>query len=99
MVNIPGGNDLSAIDKKIVAVADALGKQAEGDALRHTVAAQIAQIPTQPVGKRVLFILSHGGMNTMVAGQKTAPMVLFRPPGCRTRCRDSTIIAACLRKA
>jgi iron complex transport system permease protein len=72
VVNIPGGNDLSAIDKKIVAVADALGKQTEGDALRHAVAAQIAQIPTQPLGKRVLFILSHGGMNTMVAGQKTA---------------------------
>jgi iron complex transport system substrate-binding protein len=51
VVNIPGGNDLSAIDKKVVAVADALGKQTEGDALRHAVAAQIAQIPTQPLGK------------------------------------------------
>lgn len=99
VVNIPGGNDLSAIDKKIVAVADALGKQTEGDALRHAVAAQIAQIPTQPLGKRVLFILSHGGMNTMVAGQKTAADGAIQAAGCRTRCRDLTIIAVCLRKA
>ncbi|SQC87018.1 Periplasmic hemin-binding protein [Klebsiella pneumoniae] len=35
----------------------------------------------------MLFILSHGGMNTLVAGQHTAPMAPFAPPDCRTRCQ------------
>ena len=81
VVNIPGGNDLAAIDKKIIVVADALGKQAAGEALRHSVDAQIAQLPAQPMNKRVLFILSHGGMNTMVAGKQTAADGAIRAAG------------------
>ena len=42
---------------------------------------QIAAIPTQPVAKRVLFILSHGGMNTLVAGQHTAADGAIRAAG------------------
>ena len=81
VVNIPGGNDLAAIDTKIAAVAEALGKEAQGNTLRQTVAAQIARIPTQPINKRVLFILSHGGMNTMVAGKQTAADGAIRAAG------------------
>lgn len=69
VINVPGGYDLPAIEAKIGVIADALGKQSEGNALRQKIHQQIAQIPSQPVNKRVLFILSHGGMNTMVAGE------------------------------
>ena len=69
VVNVPGGESLSAIDNKVAVIAEALGKTAAGDALRQQLQQQIAAIPTQPVAKRVLFILSHGGMNTLVAGQ------------------------------
>ncbi|STR50706.1 periplasmic hemin-binding protein [Klebsiella oxytoca] len=62
-------------------IADALGKQSEGKALRHKLLQQIAQIPSQPVNKRVLFILSHGGMNTMVAGKQTAADGAIRAAG------------------
>ena len=72
VVNVPGGESLSAIDNKVAVIAEALGKTAAGDALRQQLQQQIAAIPTQPVAKRVLFILSHGGMNTLVAGQHTA---------------------------
>ncbi len=61
---MPGGESLSAIDNKVAVIAEALGKTAAGDALRQQLQQQIAAIPTQPVAKRVLFILSHGGMNT-----------------------------------
>ncbi|MBN0719726.1 hypothetical protein JTM06_34605, partial [Pseudomonas aeruginosa] len=61
--------------------AEALGKTAAGDALRQQLQQQIAAIPTQPVAKRVLFILSHGGMNTLVAGQHTAADSAIRAAG------------------
>ena len=71
VVNVPGGYDLPAIEAKIDVIADALGKHLQ----------QIAQIPSQPVNKRVLFILSHGGMNTMVAGKQTAADGAIRAAG------------------
>ena len=72
VVNVPGGESLSAIDNKVAVIAEALGKTAAGDALRQQLQQQIDAIPTQQVAKRVLFILSHGGMNTLVAGPHTA---------------------------
>ncbi len=81
VVNVPGGESLSAIDNKVAVIAEALGKTAAGDALRQQLQQQIAAIPTQPVAKRVLFILSHGGMNTTVAGQHTAADGAIRAAG------------------
>ncbi|WP_431459122.1 hypothetical protein, partial [Enterococcus faecalis] len=72
VVNVPGGDNLAAIDNKIAVIAKALGKTPAGDVLRQQVKQRIAAIPSRPIAKRVLFILSHGGMNTMVAGQHTA---------------------------
>ncbi len=98
VVNVPGGESLSAIDNKVAVIAEALGKTAAGDALRQQLQQQIAAIPTQPVAKRVLFILSHGGMNTRWPDSIPRPMAPFAPPDCRTRCRASTTIAPCRRK-
>lgn len=81
VVNVPGGYDFPAIERKIVAIADALGKQSEGETLRQKLHQQIAQIPSQPINKRVLFILSHGGMNSMVAGKQTAADGAIRAAG------------------
>jgi len=72
VVSVPGGYSADAIDGKVSVIAEALGKQAQGDALRQTLHAEMAKIPTQPLNKRVLFILSHGGSGAMVAGQQTA---------------------------
>lgn len=88
VVNIPGGYDMAAIDKKIAVVADALGKQAQGDALRHAVDEQIARLPSQPLNKRVLFILSHGGMNTLVAGKQTAADGAIQAAGLQNAMQD-----------
>ncbi|WES67815.1 hemin ABC transporter substrate-binding protein [Superficieibacter sp. HKU1] len=81
VIDVPGGYSLAAIDKKVAVIADALGKNAEGEQLRQKLKAQIAALPTSPVNKRVLFLLSHGGMGTMVAGQETAADGAIRAAG------------------
>lgn len=72
IVTVPGGSDLKAIDEKIRIVAEATGKQAAGETLRQQMRQRIAALPTQPLNKRILFILSHSGMTPMAAGQQTA---------------------------
>jgi iron complex transport system substrate-binding protein len=72
VVTIPAGNSLDAIDEKIDAVAQAMGKTAQSDALRKQVHSKLALIPEKPLPVKVLFIMSHGGMTAMAAGQETA---------------------------
>lgn len=72
VVTIPASNSLDAIDEKIDAVAQAMGKTAQGDALRKQVHSKLASIPEKPLPVKVLFIMSHGGMTAMAAGQETA---------------------------
>ncbi len=81
VVTVPGGYSLAAIDNKVAVIAAALGKTTQGEQLRQKLAAQIAALPTTPVNKRVLFLLSHGGMGTMVAGQETAADGAIRAAG------------------
>ena len=42
VVNVPGGENLAAIDKKVAVIAEALGKTPAGDALRQQLQQQIA---------------------------------------------------------
>ncbi|WP_039055461.1 ABC transporter substrate-binding protein [Enterobacter sp. Bisph1] len=81
VVTLPGDYTLAAIDKKIAVVADAIGKPDAGAALRQRLAAQIAALAQQPLNKRALFILSHSGMGTLVAGQQTAADSALRAAG------------------
>ena len=81
VVTIPAENSLSGIDGKISAVAKALGKTSQGDALRKRVSDKLASVPTQPLPVKVLFIMSHGGMSAMAAGQETAADSAIRAAG------------------
>ncbi|TNV22155.1 hemin ABC transporter substrate-binding protein [Buttiauxella sp. B2] len=72
VVTIPADNSLNGIDAKIDAVAQAMGKTAQGDVLRKQVHHKLASIPEKTLPVKVLFIMSHGGMTAMVAGQETA---------------------------
>ncbi len=72
VVNVPGGYDTAAMERKISVIADALDKRPQGEALRKTLDEQMAKISPQALNKRVLFILSHGGSGALVAGQQTA---------------------------
>lgn len=71
VVTVPGSNDVTVIDEKVRIVATALNKHAEGEKLRAQIQAELAALPKTTLNKRVLFILSHGGMSAMAAGQQT----------------------------
>lgn len=71
VLSVPGSNDLSVIDEKIRVIAEATHRAEQGEALRKSVREALASLPSTPLNKRVLFILSHGGMNAMAAGQQT----------------------------
>lgn len=81
VVTIPGENTLEVIDEKITAVAQALHKEPQGIRLRQQIKQQLASIPTQPVAKKVLFIMSHGGTTALAAGQETAADAVIRAAG------------------
>lgn len=81
VVIIPADNTLSGIETKITAVADALGKTAQGKALSRQVHNRLASLPSKPLPINVLFIMSHGGMSAMAAGQETAADAAIRAAG------------------
>ncbi|MBX9444803.1 heme/hemin ABC transporter substrate-binding protein [Dickeya chrysanthemi] len=81
VVTVPAPQAIEAIREKIQVIADALGVAPRGEALVQQVAQQLAAVPSQPSTARMLFILSHGGMNAMAAGQGTAADAAFRAAG------------------
>lgn len=81
VVTIPADADLSVIDKKIALIARAVDKVPQGEQLRHSLTQQIDALPDTPLNKRVLFILSHGGMTAMAAGQQTSADAAIRAAG------------------
>jgi iron complex transport system substrate-binding protein len=81
VVTVPGSNDVTVIDDKIKIVAAALHKEAEGENLRLSIKRELAALPKTPLNKRVLFILSHGGMTAMAAGQQTGADAAIRAAG------------------
>lgn len=81
VTTIPARNDIDVIDSKIRLVAEATGKQAAGETLRQKVRDELAALPATPLNKRVLFILSHSGMNAMAAGQQTGADAAIRAAG------------------
>lgn len=64
VVTVPG---TPAIDEKLQVIAQATHHEAQGEALRNSLHQALAALPPTPLNKRVLFILSHGGM-TVAAG-------------------------------
>ncbi|MRS88619.1 ABC transporter substrate-binding protein [Enterobacteriaceae bacterium RIT714] len=81
VVTVPGSNDLSVIDKKVRVIAEATHRVAQGEALRKTLRQALAALPSTPLNKRVLFILNHGGMTAMAAGQQTGADAAIRAAG------------------
>jgi len=81
VVTVPGSNALTVIDEKVRVVAEATHRVAEGEALRKRLQQELAALPTTPIDKRVLFILNHGGMTAMAAGQETGADAAIRAAG------------------
>nr|WP_284324597.1 ABC transporter substrate-binding protein [Cypionkella aquatica] len=72
-LRMPGDPTPAGVVAKINAVADALGRKAEGDALAAKVQAGLAEAEARaaavPVKKRVLFVLSLQGGRLMAGGE------------------------------
>ncbi|MCX4181447.1 heme/hemin ABC transporter substrate-binding protein [Enterobacter sp. HSTU-ASh6] len=81
VIEIPASNDLSVIDEKVRIVAEATHREAEGQALRNRLRQALSTLPASPLNKRVLFILNHGRMTAMAAGQQTAADAAIRAAG------------------
>ncbi|WP_414058479.1 heme/hemin ABC transporter substrate-binding protein [Rouxiella chamberiensis] len=72
VVRVPGSPTLDTVVQKIEVIANALGRQAEGEKLITDYRNQLKAIQGTPLHAKVLFIMSHGGMSSMAAGQNTA---------------------------
>ena len=81
VVTVPGSNALSVIDEKVRVIAQATHRVSEGEALRKRLNQELAAMPSSPLNKRVLFILNHGGMTAMAAGQNTGADAAIRAAG------------------
>ncbi|QXA50071.1 hemin ABC transporter substrate-binding protein [Enterobacter cancerogenus] len=81
VITVPARNTLDVIDEKIRVVAEATHREAQGETLRNTLRAELAALPASPLSKRVLFILNHGGMTAMAAGQQTGADAAIRAAG------------------
>lgn len=81
VVTVPGTPDLRAIDEKVRVIAQATHHEAQGETLRNSLRQALAALPSTPLNKRVLFILSHGGMTAMAAGQQTGADAAIRAAG------------------
>ncbi|AIU88814.1 hemin ABC transporter substrate-binding protein [Pectobacterium odoriferum] len=81
VVHITAEPSLDAVPKKIGAIAQTLGKDAEGKKLTETYQQQLAAVKTSPLPVNVLFILSHGGMTALAAGKNSPPDTIIRSAG------------------
>lgn len=69
---ITGTRSLEAINEKIDAIATLLQKETESQQLKEKLTQSINQIATTPIDKKIIYIMSHGGVAPMAAGQNTA---------------------------
>lgn len=90
IINVTGEPALEAIPKKIRTLAEALDSTEQGEALIVKFNQQLAKISTQPIDKKVLFIMSHGGVMPLAAGQKTAADSIIQATGAKNAMQGFT---------
>ena len=83
IIKVTGKPALEAIPEKITTIADAVGKQEQGQELVTRFNQELAKVSTTPIDKKVLFIMSHGGILPLAAGQKTAADSMIRAAGAK----------------
>lgn len=81
VVRVPGMASVDAVPKKIDVIAKALNRQAEGEKLIATYRTQLSAVKHDPLPVKMLFVMSHGGMTSMAAGQDTAADAMITSVG------------------
>ncbi|MEQ5205296.1 ABC transporter substrate-binding protein, partial [Providencia rettgeri] len=81
VIKVTGKPKLEAIPEKITTIAQAVGLPEKGKILVEQFNAELLAIPTSPLNKKVVFLMSHGGIQPMAAGQKTAADSMIKAVG------------------
>lgn len=81
VVNVPGDTTLQAVPRKIAVIAEALQRTERGKQLSARYLQQLAAVNTSPLPVKVLFVMSHGGITPMAAGQHTAADAVIAAAG------------------
>lgn len=81
VVRVPGDTTLQAVPEKIAFIAQALQRADQGKQLSARYQQQLAQVNTSALPIRVLFVMSHGGITPMAAGQHTAADAVITAAG------------------
>lgn len=83
VVRVPGTPSADIVPDKIEVIAAALNRQAEGEKLIATYRSQISAIQHDALPVKMLFVMSHGGMSSMAAGQNTAADAMITSVGAK----------------
>lgn len=81
VVRIPGDTTVQAVPEKISVIADAINRSSQGKQLTERYQQQLAAVANTPLPVKVLFVMSHGGITPMAAGQQTAADAIIRAAG------------------
>ncbi|CNB72988.1 hemin-binding periplasmic protein [Yersinia frederiksenii] len=81
VVTIPGKTTTESVAAKINAVATALHQQEKGQELIKDYQQRLSAVSNTPLPVKVLFVMSHGGLTPMAAGQNTAADAMIRAAG------------------
>lgn len=81
VVRIPGDTTVQAVPEKISVIADVINRSSQGKQLAERYQQQLAAIANTPLPVKVLFVMSHGGITPMAAGQQTAADAIIRAAG------------------
>jgi len=83
VVRVPGTPSINTVPEKIEVIAAALNRQAEGEKLLTTYRSQLSAIRHDALPVKMLFVMSHGGMSSMAAGQNTAADAMITSVGAK----------------
>lgn len=83
VVRVPGTPSINTVPEKIEVIAAALNRQAEGEKLITTYRSQLSAIRHDALPVKMLFVMSHGGMSSMAAGQNTAADAMITSVGAK----------------
>ena len=83
VVRVPGTPSINTVPEKIEVIAAALNRQAEGEKLITTYRSQLSTIRHDALPVKMLFVMSHGGMSSMAAGQNTAADAMITSVGAK----------------
>ena len=83
VVRVPGTPSITTVPEKIEVIAGALNRQAEGEKLIATYRSQLSTIRHDALPVKMLFVMSHGGMSSMAAGQNTAADAMITSVGAK----------------